>query len=478
MKVRIGKGEMSLGALAEVCGGKLFLKGLDDSVAFSYIATDSREADRETLFAAMRGERVDGHDYMEKALALGDRVFLCERIPSALVDGKNAFGAVVVENTEKALGLLASAYSDAIEHKTVAVTGSVGKTTTKEWIAAVLGEKYVLHKTKANHNSTLGMPMSLLEMEEGHTASVLEMGMSGFGEISYMSRIAKPDIACITNIGTSHMEILGSRENICRAKLEILDGLAPTGVVIANGDEILLSPLRTCGGRSVFVSVDAFDSDYHATNIRYGEGDTTFDVIMADGRTLADIHLDTLGKPFVYGALFAIAVGFEMGMDEDSIRAGLGRFQNAAMRQNITEQSGITIIEDCYNASPESMRAAADIMKTLAAQKEGARCVAILGDMRELGEQSEKLHREVGAYFARAGLDVLLTTGELAVAIALGATEAGMASDSIAIFHDCEEREAIAKRALRILKKGDILLVKASRAIGAEKTLALIREKL
>lgn len=478
MKVRIGKGEMTLGALAEVCGGKLFLKGLCSSTSFSYIATDSREVDAETLFAAMRGERVDGHDYMEKAIALGGKVFLCERIPSTLMDKDVAFGAVLVENTEKALGILATAYSDAIEHKTVAVTGSVGKTTTKEWIAAVLGEKYVLHKTKANHNSTLGMPMSLLEMEECHTASVLEMGMSGFGEISYMSRIAKPDIACITNIGTSHMEILGSRENICRAKLEILDGLAPTGVVIANGDEILLSPLKNRGGRSVFVSVDAFDTDYHAVNIRYGEGDTTFDVVTADGRTLADIHLDALGKPFVYGALFAIAVGFEMGMDEASVRAGLARFQNAAMRQNITEQSGITIIEDCYNASPESMRAAADIMKTLTAQKGGARCVAILGDMRELGEQSEMLHREVGAYFARAGLDVLLTTGELAAAIALGAAEAGMTSDAITVFHDCEEREAIADRVLGILKKGDILLVKASRAIGAEKTLAIIREKL
>ena len=202
MKVRIGKGEMSLLALADICGGQLFLKGLDERAAFSYIATDSREVDGDTLFAAMRGERVDGHDYMEKATALGGKVFLCERIPTALVDGDAAFGAVVVENTERALGLLASFYSDSIEHKTVAVTGSVGKTTTKEWIAAVLGEKYVLHKTKANHNSTLGMPMSLLEMEESHTASVLEMGMSGFGEISYMSRIAKPDVACITNIGT------------------------------------------------------------------------------------------------------------------------------------------------------------------------------------------------------------------------------------------------------------------------------------
>lgn len=478
MKVRIGKGEMTLESLADVCGGTLFLKGLDRKTAFSYIATDSREVDGETLFAAMRGERVDGHDYMGKAMALGGRVFLCEKIPEDLLDGSLPFGAVLVENAELALGRLASLYADRIPHKTVAVTGSVGKTTTKEWIAAVLGESYVLHKTKANHNSTLGMPMSLLEMEDRHTASVLEMGMSGFGEISYMSKIAKPDIACITNIGTSHMEILGSRENICRAKLEILDGLSPMGVVIANGDEILLSSLRNRGGRNLFVSIDDPEADYRAVNIRYGEGETTFDVLTSDGRRLVDICLNALGKPFIYGALFAIATGFEMGMDEDTIRAGLGRFQNAAMRQNISEQNGITIIEDCYNASPESMRAAADIMKTLASQKEGARLVAILGDMRELGEHSKEFHREVGAYFARAGLDVLLTTGELAAAIALGAAEAGMASDSILVFTDCEERKAIAEAALSILKKGDILLVKASRAIGAEKTLALIREKL
>lgn len=478
MKVRVGRGKITLEALADICGGTLVLKGLPDGGAFSCVATDSREVDEETLFAAMRGERVDGHDYMQKATALGGKAFLCERIPTALLDGKLPFGAVIVENTERALGRLASVYADAIEHKTVAVTGSVGKTTTKEWIAAVLGEKYVLHKTKANHNSTLGMPMSLLEMEDSHTASVLEMGMSGFGEISYMSKIARPDIACITNIGTSHMEILGSRENICRAKLEILDGLDPTGFVIANGDELLLSSLRERSGRTVFVSVDAFDSDYHAVNIRYGDNETTFDVVIKGGDTLFNIHIDALGKPFVYGALFAIAVGFEMGMDEKSIRTGLGRFQNAAMRQNITEQNGITIIEDCYNASPESMRAAADIMATLSAQKNGARRVAILGDMRELGDKSREFHKEVGAYFVRSGLDLLLTTGELAVDIAHGAVEAGMQNDSVLVFTDCEEREAIKNAALRVLEKGDILLVKASRAVGAEKTLALIREAL
>ncbi len=477
MKIRIGKGKMSLRAVADITHGELVMKNMED-VDFAGVATDSREADGETLFAALRGERVDGHDYMEKAAVLGCVAFLCERVPSALVEGDHPFGAVVVKDTEKAIGALASAYAVGIDCQKVAVTGSVGKTTTKEMIAAVLAEAYCLHKTKANHNSTLGMPMSLLELEEKHTASVLEMGMSGFGEISYMSCVARPDIACVTNIGTSHLEALGSRENICRAKLEILDGLSPDGILILNGDEILLSGLHDCHARRLYVSVDNADADLHAVNIRYGEGETVFDVERRTGDLMRDIRIPVLGKPFVYGALFAIAVGISLGMSEESIVRGLGNFQNAAMRQNISEQGGITIIEDCYNASPESMRAAADILHTLSAKRDGVRRIAILGDMRELGKDSPALHKGVGRYFADMGLDVLLTVGELAVDIACGAVAGGMEQQNVIVCPDSTAREMIAEAALRHLRAGDILLVKASRAIGAEKILECIRQKL
>ncbi len=474
MKVKIGRGEMTFDStLAALAGGTLFRKNMQEA-SFAYVATDSREADGETLFAALRGERVDGHDYMEKAALFGCKLFLCERVPKSLMDSNFSFGAILVEDTELAIGKLAAAYADSIRHETVAVTGSVGKTTTKEMIAAVLEEKFNLHKTKANHNSTLGMPMSLLEMTDENDASVLEMGMSGFGEISYMSKIGKPDIACITTIGTSHMEVLGSRENICRAKLEILDGLSPTGTLILNGDEPLLSTVR--GGKYVYVSVDNADSDLHAVNIRYGDGETVFDVERKTGETMQDLFIPAIGKPFVYGALFGVAVGLALGMTEEKIAYGLGNFRNAAMRQNISECGGITIIEDCYNASPESMRAAADILRTVSEQRDGARRVALLGDMKELGESSPELHKNVGKYFALSGLDVLVTAGELAVDIARGAMDVGM--DNVISFANSENRAIIADAVHEVLHKGDILLVKASRAIGAEKTLDLIREKL
>ncbi len=474
MKIKIGKGKTVFdGALAALVNGTLFHKNMQKA-SFAYVATDSREADGETLFVALRGERVDGHDYMEKAALSGCKLFLCERIPKTLMDGDFSFGAIVVEDTEKAIGKLAMAYAESIPHETVAVTGSVGKTTTKEMIAAVLGEKFNLHKTKANHNSTLGMPMSLLEMTDENDASVLEMGMSGFGEISYMSKIGKPDIACITTIGTSHMEILGSRENICRAKLEILDGLSPTGTLILNGDEPLLSTVR--GGQCVYVSVDNADADLHAVNIRYGDGETVFDVERKTGEAMQDLCIPAIGKPFVYGALFGIAVGLALGMTEEEIACGLGNFRNAAMRQNISECGGITIIEDCYNASPESMRAAADILSTVSEQRGGARRIALLGDMRELGESSPALHENVGKYFALSGLDVLVTVGELAVDIAEGAQKCGM--NDVISFTDSENRTGIADAVCEILREGDILLVKASRAIGLEKTLELIRKKL
>ncbi len=471
MKVKIGKGKMAFdGTLSALVGGTIFRKNIGEA-SFAYVATDSREADGETLFAALRGERVDGHDYMEKAALCGCKLFLCERVPKSLMDGDLSFGAIVVEDTEKAIGKLAAAYADSIRHETVAVTGSVGKTTTKEMIAAVLGEKFNLHKTMANHNSTLGMPMSLLEMTDENDASVLEMGMSGFGEISYMSKIGKPDIACITTIGTSHMEILGSRENICRAKLEILDGLSPTGMLILNGDEPLL---RTA--RGVYVSVDNADADLHAVNIRYGDEETVFDVERKTGERIRDVHIPAIGKPFVYGALFGTMVGLALGMTETEIVRGLGNFRNAAMRQNISECGGITIIEDCYNASPESMRAAADILRTVSENRGGARRIALLGDMKELGESSPALHENVGKYFALSGLDVLVTAGELAVDIAEGARKCGMGD--VMSFADSENRAVIADAVCDNLHEGDILLVKASRAIGLEKTLELIRKKL
>lgn len=477
MKIRAGMGNIKIEEFAELCGGVVCGNFDTEETVFSYVCTDSREADADTLFIAIPGENVDGHDYMLSAAENGCRCFLCERVPEELVESDLPFAAVTSENTICAFGEFVRAYTEFRSKKTVAVTGSVGKTTTKEFLSAVLSERFCVHKTDANHNSIIGMPMSLLAMEPEQEVMVAEMGMSSSGEISFMSKIARPDIACITNIGTSHLESLGTRENISRAKLEIADGLTKDGLLILNGDEPLLFSTHRAGIRTVYVALENPRADFRAINIRFDERGTFFDICHGD-EIIHDFRVNVLGKQYVWAAMFAVATGLELGMDMASIRNGLLHFENAAMRQNICEYHGITIVEDCYNASPESMKAAADLLKILAGKRDGARRVALLGDMRELGENSSAYHKNVGRYFAMTGTGVLFTVGLLAKDIALGAVLAGMAEDTVTICTDPEDRETISDIVAKALKPGDILLVKASRAIGAEKILELIRQKI
>ena len=473
MKVTIGAGALDVNEIAAMCGGTPV--GIGAAEAF---CTDSREAtDASTMFVAMVGERVDGHSYMKRAYEGGCRLFLCERIPEEL-DGLS-FGAVLVSSTAEALGQIASAYMARLARPSVGVTGSVGKTTTKEFIAAVLGEAYKLHKTKANHNSTIGVPMSMLEADGSEEVSVVEMGMSGFGEIDFMSRIVKPGIACVTNIGSSHLELLGTRENICRAKLEIVSGMPRDGLLIVNGDEPLLRAMCPASVRVKYVSFEDPCAEIFVTNVRYGCDGTRFDLTV-DGETLSDVYVSVIGKPFVWAAAFAVAVGREMGLSQDIIRRGLLSFQNAAMRQSITVEKEITFIEDCYNASPESVRAAIDVMKTLSEQN-GTRMVALLGDMLELGEGSVAFHKAVGQYYAEHGGEVLFTMGALSQHMAEGALENGLDGRSVTSVPTYQGDDIVATlgdKICEVLRSGDVFLVKASRSVGAERVLAYVKNKL
>ncbi len=472
MKVKLGIGNMSIEEIADICGGRSVGDG-----TIAFVCTDSREAaDPTTMFVVMVGERVDAHSYMRRAYDGGCRLFLCQRIPEEMKDCD--FGAVVVDDTVKALGAIAEAYTERLKRPIVGITGSVGKTTTKEFIAAVLSEKYTVHKTKANHNSTVGLPMSMLEAAD-ENMSVVEMGMSGFGEIEHMSRVAKPSVACITNIGSSHLELLGTRENICRAKLEIVAGMPRDGVLVVNGDEPLLRRMCPKDANVRFVSLEGNDAEISVSNISYDKNGSRFD-IMLDGVCHRDIRLSVIGRPFVWAAAFAIAVGTQYGLDMETVRRGLLRFENAAMRQSITECKGITMIEDCYNASPESVRAAIDVMRTLA-DETGARMVALLGDMRELGETENELHAAVGEYYAKKGGSLIFTFGELAKNIAKGAVSGGILPSDVESLSDYESDEAVATMGdaiCRRLRRGDILLVKASRAIGAERVLTYVKQKI
>ena len=473
MKIKLGMGKAEVGYLSSLCGGAL-VGSAEGQI--EYVCTDSREVDCKTLFVVSVGERVDGHSYMLSAAEKGCKFFLCQRVPDELKNSGYEYTAIVVEDSIKALAKISEGYLATLNMQKVAVTGSVGKTTTKEFIYAVMSSAYCVHKTKANHNSTIGMPMSMLEADGGFDAAVCEMGMSGFGEIELMSNVAKPQIACITNIGTSHMELLGSRENICKAKSEILCGMNG-GVLIVNGDEPLLLDVNAGNNRKLLVGVNNKNCDLWATNLRYDDKGSVFDLVCGE-KTYESIEICAIGKQFVYAATFAFAVGLELGIPVDKIIEGLKNFENADMRQNIYEVGGITIIEDCYNASPESMRAAMDVQKTLAKQRKGSRMVALLGDMRELGENSKEFHREVGRYYGSLGGKLIMTVGALAKDIGYGALEGGLKEDNVYINIDYNNVELVGSTLLNLLHEGDILLIKASRAIGAERFANYLKTRL
>ena len=474
MKVNVGSA-LTMSELADICGGMLCLAGGQENrnLPFNTVCTDSRETERGSLFIALDGEHVDGHNYIGAAIERGSECILCERLPDNLNDKK--YVALVVNDTLRAVGELAKAYDRRINNKKIAITGSVGKTTTKEFVAAVLSENLRLHKTEGNYNSTLGMPLSLLAMTNDTQVSVLEMGMSNFGEIEYLSHIAEPDIAVITNIGSSHMEYLGSRENICRAKLEIVKGLKSGGMLLLNGDEPLLRNREELDGKNCKYVGFSADCDVRATNVRVGIEKTVFDVTY-DGKTVEDIAIPIVGEHYVYAALFAYSIAVSMGLSEDIIERGLGNFRSVGMRQTIFNIGDITVIQDCYNASPESMRASIGVLHNVVRQRGYGRMTALLGDMYELGICSEAAHESVGLEFARRGGSALYTFGELANTIADGAVLGGMDNENIFRNLDLKRPDISGEMLIKTLRPGDMLLVKASRGVRAERIIEYLRE--
>ena len=473
MKIHFSINQISFGTLARLCGGDLY-PGAVGRMAVEYLCTDSREADADTVFVALRGERVDGHDFIGAALARGCRCIICEHRTEELAE--SGASAIVVNDSELALSKLANGYRQYLSCLNVGVTGSVGKTTTKDLIASVLSEKHETFCTSGNHNSLVGMPLSMLETPLRAVWSVLEMGMSDFGEIERLSITAEPQIAVITNIGSSHMETLGSRENICRAKLEILCGLRAGGTLLLSADEPLLENVRGKSYRTLYVSILRENADFFAKNIRVEPNLTYFDIVWEGGEA-KDLCMRIMGRHNVYAALYAFATGILAGMDVDSIRRGLYAYQPRGMRQNIYDFRDITIIEDCYNASPESMVAAVDVLGEYS-RRTGRRSVAVLGTMLALGNDSPALHRKVGEHLPEKKIDRLFTLGQEADQIAVGARQKGMDSDHIEQNPLVEAPEKTAQALLSELKKGDVVLFKASRAVGMERVIEYLKERL
>lgn len=456
---------LTLRQLLEAVDGTLLGEFDDLDAAVTGVTTDSRSVPDASLFIPLAGERFDGHGFINAALEAGAVGCLTARERESYLPGKFY---IKVRSTHRALWELARYYRQMFPIPFVAVTGSVGKTTAKDMIAAVLGAKYRVHKTEGNFNNDIGVPLTLLKLERRHEICVVELGMDHAGEIDDLGRLVEPDIAVITNIGDAHIENLGSRENIFKAKCELLPHLKPNGAAVLNGDDPMLSTLRgTLPQRTLFVGRGE-GLDYTAYDVESAAASIRCRVKTPNSQFEADIP--ALGEHMVYPTLLAAAVGEELGLAADEIARGIGAFLPTKMRMNIVRCKGdIVILNDAYNANPQSMRAAAAVL----GGAHNRRKVAVVGDMKELGPNSEQFHRAVGACFAQAGTDRLIAVGDLARFMAEGARDAGLEHASYyPTLNDA--RDAL----LRELRSGVTILVKASRSMAFEKIVEFLQEHI
>ena len=448
---------ITLAQAAQWCGGTVDPKYAQ--ISFLGASNDSRSVKPGQLFVALEGVR-DGHDFIPAALAAGAAAVLCSH-------SGGDFPAIVVKDTRKALGDIAREERKRLNVKVVGVTGSVGKSTTKEMIVGILSQKYRTGKTPVNHNNDIGMPMAILALPEDTEVAVLEMGMNHFGEMAYLTSIAAPDIAVITNIGTMHIEHLGSREGILHAKLEILQGLRPGGHLIYNGDEPLLWNLRGSGSTAPhYFGLENPACDVKGSVRQEAEGCT--ELAVTAGEESFQVCLPVEGRHFVSDALAAVAVARLLEVPVEGIRQGLAGFRSMEGRQEIYEAGGYTIIRDCYNAGPESMAASLTVLG-----KKNGRRIAVLGDMLELGVCTQAEHYRVGR-IAAGKCDLLLALGKNAGRVVNGAITGGMRPVDAMAFDSAPEVVRVLRAKAR---PGDIILFKGSRGMKMEQVLDQFLEK-
>ena len=449
--------ELTLKQIADWCGGKVSARF--EHLRVSRMQSDSRKVRSGDLFVALKGAKADGHDFAEAAINHGAVAALVSRPISEKLP------SIEVEDTLRAYGDIAAGYRQMTGVKVVGITGSVGKTTTKEMTASVLEAAYHTAKTEGNHNNNLGLPMTIMDMPENTEVAVLEMGMNHSGEMEYLSDIARPDLAIITNIGTMHIEHLGTREGILQAKLEIMRGMPDDGAGVFIGDEPLFWNIRAIGKhKKYYYGIENHACDVTATDIVELDDGVRF-VVHGFGQQF-ELFVPMLGRHAVYNALAATTVGLLLGVKPEQIQARFSSFHNTGMRQKIYVKNGVTIIEDCYNAGPESTEAALDV---LAGIKTDGRRIAVLGDMLELGNRSAAEHYRIGR-LAVGKADLLLTYGEHSVRTLTGAITGGMNPTNTDHFDTHEDMAHMLK--MRV-SEGDVVLFKGSRGMRMEKVLQL-----
>lgn len=453
---------ITVNKIVEICNGKL-LSG-DENIQVKTYSKDTRTLNKGDMYLGIKGEKINGNDYIEQAFINGAIGCITDENVSEKIINKYKKEKVIikVENTIKAIQGLAKYKRSLYNIPVIAVTGSVGKTSTKDIIANVLGQKYKVLKTEGNMNNHIGLPMTLLKLKD-HTAVVVEMGMNHFGEISLLTNIAKPTGCVITNIGTSHIGNLGSRENILKAKLEILEGLDKDGFVLINNDNDLLHDWAKKEKKyKVYTYGLENNSTYMAKKVTILENSSEFEINGIKGNVpVGGIH-------FVYNSVCAFAVGDILNVEKEKIIKGISEFKLTAKRMD-TEviQDNIKIINDSYNASYDSMKAALEVVNNTLAQRK----IAILGDMLELGDYAKELHEKVGEEVVKNKIDILITIGENARNIANKAKELKM--ENVQSFNNIDE--AI-KNIKEIIKSGDLILLKASNSMNFSKILNELKE--
>ncbi|GKX66118.1 UDP-N-acetylmuramoyl-tripeptide--D-alanyl-D-alanine ligase [Clostridium sp. TW13] len=448
---------LGLEEILKALNGKVVVKGRED---FKVVSTDTRKIEVGSLFIALKGNNFNGNLFIKEAVEKGATICIVDEIhfQSAEITDSTI---IKVDNTTEALKDLAEFYRKKLKIKVVGVTGSTGKTSTKDLIAAALSTKYKVFKTKGNFNNEIGLPLMVFQLDETYDVAVLEMGMSDFNEIHNLSKIARPDIAVITNIGISHIENLKTRDNILKAKMEITDFLKEKSPLILSGNDDKLVTVENSNFNVIKVGLD--NKDYCIDNIKFLENETQFNTIIDGEKVKFTIPL--LGKHNVYNTLLALCVGRNLGVSVTEMQQGMANLEATSMRLDIMKKDKYTIINDCYNSSPASVKAAIEVQKNLSSKRK----VAILGTMKELGLESKSAHFEVGKFAKDNDVDLLLLTGEFTEEARLGYGEknAYIYTSVSELINDLDNK----------IKIGDSILVKASRSMKFEQIIESLDKK-
>lgn len=443
----------TLAEIAAACGGTYVGDEAMKNTAITSVERDSRAIKDGSLFLAIKGERVDGHDFIKKCYDSGAVCAICEKAPE-----NPTKPYILVDSTLTAVKKIAKAYRDKFDIPVVGVSGSVGKTSTKEMLYAVLSQKYKTHKTQGNLNNELGVPLTILSMPEDTEAAVIEMGISDFGEMTRLSMVAQPTICVLTIIGCCHLENLGDRDGVLKAKTEMFKFAREGADYVLNGDDDKLSTVTEAGGKKpIFFGLDK-KNEYYAEDIENnGEGGVSCKLCFGD--TKLDVTIPAIGSYMVSNALAAVAVGKLLGLSNEELKNGVEAYKTVGSRANVINTGKIRIIDDCYNANPTSVKAS---LETLVNFK--GRTVAIIGDMKELGTDELALHFDTGAYAKQIGVDVVLSAGPLAKELAKGADGKWF-----------ETKEELISALPGIIKEGDTVLVKASHSMQFEKIVEFLK---